>query len=82
LGRDNNQQDGAMMDRSEGSKERLRIENKRLRRKIRELESEIVLSGALFQDILDALEGEEPSDFALSFWPVRKVWELRQLEDT
>ena len=35
---------------------------------------------AVFHAILSVLDGEEVSDFFMSFWPVRRVWDLMQME--
>ena len=35
---------------------------------------------AVFKAICDVLDGKEVSDFFMSFWPVRRVWDLMQTE--
>ena len=43
---------------------------------IRQLKSELCLQYTILSAIKEALDGDEPSDFMLSFPVVRQVWDL------
>lgn len=51
-------------------------EREKLKEKVRRLQSEIVLSDGIIDSINQILEGNEVSDFALSFGIVRDVYDL------
>ena len=53
-------------------------EIKRLKQVIRQLENEYILLGSLLEAVEMILDGNEPSDFMLSFPLVRKAWDVIQ----
>ena len=51
-------------------------EIKLLRQAIRLLENDYILQGSVLEAIEQILDGQEPSDFMLSFPLVRKAWDV------
>ena len=51
-------------------------EIKNLKAKLRNIENDYVQIGAILEAIEQALDGQEPSDFMLSFPLVRKAWDV------
>jgi len=65
------------MDITAHSKEQLRIENKRLRRKVEDCKSALIYSQMLLDAIDRAVSGSVVSDFELSEPLVRAVWDMK-----
>jgi len=56
-------------------------ELKELRKKYRELEDSYIETNMVLEAIQAALNGNEPSDFELSYPIVRQAWDLRKLSE-